>query len=136
MFAGEKARDIKERSERDSRNQEHAGNSYRIPLAEDIDTSSDLSGLPWGSVNLSHVVFRGHDAESRRSGSGHGTTYVCDEGYPVGVHQGAYGQGYAQTASFGSSGTGDESCYDRASYVYDPRPQVYTSHRADFMMER
>jgi hypothetical protein len=78
-------------------------------------------------MNLNHVVFRGHDAESRSRGSGQGTTYVGDEGYPVGTYSSAYGQGYAQTASFGSSGAGDESYYDQATYIYDPTGlQAYT----------
>lgn len=115
-FVGEKARETKERSERDSRNQEHAGNSYRIPSASDIDTESDLSGLPWGSLNLSHVVSRGHDVESRRS-SGRGT-YVGDEGYHLGSYPHQYGQGYPQTTSYGSSAAGEETFYDEAAYTY------------------
>jgi hypothetical protein len=115
---GEKAKDNRERSERDLKNQEHAGNSYRIPTPSDIDAVSDLSGLPWGSVNLNHVVARGYDAESRRS-SGRGT-YVGDEGYPVGSWPHAYRQDYPQTASYGSSYGGEESFYDQATYAYDP----------------
>lgn len=123
----EKARDNRERSERDSRNQENAGNSYRVPTPGDMDTAPDLSGLPWGSMSLNHVVRRGHDAESRRSGSGQGTTYMGDERYALGTYSGPYGQGYAQTASFGSSGAGDESYYEQAVYVYDPSDlQAYT----------
>ncbi|KAM3467830.1 hypothetical protein MY5147_008532 [Beauveria neobassiana] len=70
----EKARENREIKERHMRNLEHAGNSYRIPSAADI-TGGDgaLSGLPWGSVNLGHVVSRGHEAESKRSSSGRNT---------------------------------------------------------------
>lgn len=112
----EKARDNKERSERDSRNQENAGNSYRIPLPRDIDSHADLSGLPWGCVSLSHVVSLGHDAESRRSS---GPGYVGDEMPSAGYHPQAYGQGFPQTASYGSSGA-EDAFYDDGSYVYDP----------------
>jgi hypothetical protein len=115
----EKARDSKERSERDTRNQEHAGNSYRIPIPEDFDASSDLSGLPWGSVNLSHVVLRGHDAESRRSGSGRGTTSLGDDRYSATAYTNSYNQSYAQAPSYEGRAAGDESFYDQAAYMYD-----------------
>ncbi|OAA45288.1 basic leucine zipper transcription factor domain-containing protein [Beauveria brongniartii RCEF 3172] len=71
--AGEKARENREIKERHMRNLEHAGNSYRIPSAADITGDGALSGLPWGSVNLGHVVSRGHEAESKRSSSGRNT---------------------------------------------------------------
>ncbi|KAL2212008.1 hypothetical protein CC79DRAFT_1318039 [Sarocladium strictum] len=115
----EKARDSKERSERDTRNQEHAGNSYRIPIPEDFAASSDLSGLPWGSVNLSHVVLRGHDAESRRSGSGQGTTSLGDDRYSATAYTNSYNQSYAQAPSYEGRAAGDESFYDQAAYMYD-----------------
>ncbi|KAH7109357.1 hypothetical protein EDB81DRAFT_929811 [Dactylonectria macrodidyma] len=61
----EKARESKERAERDSRNQQYAGNSYRIPTPSDF--SSEEPGLPWGSVNFGLVMTRGQKAASRRS---------------------------------------------------------------------
>ena len=126
QIAGEKARENKERSERDARNQEHAGNSYRVPVAGDLDAATDFSGLPWGSVNLNHVLSRGHDAESRRSGSGHGT-YVSDEGYSIAAYGSVHQQSYAQTPGYGSSGVGEKSYYDQAAYTYDPANlQPYT----------
>jgi len=49
---GEKQKEYKERAERDDRNQENAGSSYRVPDAADLGPEDDdLSGLPWGSVN-------------------------------------------------------------------------------------
>ncbi|KAM3456448.1 hypothetical protein MY3296_001727 [Beauveria thailandica] len=69
----EKARENREIKEREMRNREHAGNSYRIPSAADIAGDGALSGLPWGGVNLGHVVSRGHEAESKRSSSGRNT---------------------------------------------------------------
>lgn len=71
-------------------------------------------------MNLNHFVVRGHDAQSRRSGSGQGTTYVSDEGYTVGTYSSAYEQGHAQSASFGSSGAGDDGYYDQAPFIYEP----------------
>ncbi|KND93568.1 hypothetical protein TOPH_01859 [Tolypocladium ophioglossoides CBS 100239] len=115
----EKARENKENAERESRNQEHAGNSYRIPVVTDVSRNQELSGLPWGSLNWSLVLARGHEAESRRS-SGRGT-YVGDEPYPVPHYTMPYGADLHQTASYGSSG-GDDVYYDDTNYVYDAPP--------------
>ncbi|KAK3685926.1 hypothetical protein B0T22DRAFT_538160 [Podospora appendiculata] len=58
----EKAREQKDRAQREAQNQRHAGSSYHIPFAHDIpaDGDGDLSGLPWGSFNMRHVVAKGH----------------------------------------------------------------------------
>lgn len=143
---GEKARENREKAERESRNQEHAGNSYRVPLgAADISgggygygcgygQEEELSGLPWGGLNLSLVVSRGHEAESRRS-SGRGT-YIGDEPLtaaaspqwpvvPAPAHGGAglyhnFAQHHQTTPSYGSSsGGGEDVFFDDASYVFD-----------------
>ncbi|KAM5342694.1 hypothetical protein ACJ41O_013660 [Fusarium nematophilum] len=115
----EKARENKERAERDSRNQEYAGNSYRIPTASDFSTEAEPSGLPWGSVNIGHFVTRGQEAESRRS-SGRGT-YSGDDGFATATYGASpsYGAQWAQPASYGGSSGGDEMYYDD-SYLYDP----------------
>ncbi|KID98264.1 basic leucine zipper transcription factor domain-containing protein, partial [Metarhizium majus ARSEF 297] len=118
----EKARENKEKAERELRNQEHAGNSYRIPSPSDFNLDSELSGLPWGSVSWGLAVSRGHEVQSRRS-SGRGT-YVGDDPYSR-AHYVTYGHGIPQTASYGSSG-GEEAYYDDTNYTYDPTSiQVY-----------
>ncbi|CAM1508477.1 Fc.00g053250.m01.CDS01 [Cosmosporella sp. VM-42] len=116
----EKARENKEKAERDSRNQEYAGNSYRIPSPSDFSSENELSGLPWGSVNMQHFLSRGHEAESRRS-SGRGT-YVGDDGFTSAHYGNPYANQLAQSGSYGGSSGGDEIYYDDA-YLYDP-----TSH--------
>lgn len=73
---GEKAREQKERQEREARNQELAGSSYQVPVAEDFvsmgagagagDDGDQLSGVPWGGLNIQHMVAMGHESESRR----------------------------------------------------------------------
>lgn len=113
---GEKARENKEKAERELRNQEHAGNSYRIPSHTDFSLDNELSGLPWGSVSWGLVMSKGHEVQSRRS-SGRGT-YVGDDTYS-GAHYVTYGQGLHQTASYGSSGA-EEAYYDDTNYAYDP----------------
>ena len=117
---GEKARENKEKAERDSRNQEYAGNSYRIPEPSDFNHESELSGLPWGSVNVSHFLQRGHAAESQRS-SGRGT-YVGDDNFTTGQYSYQYSNQWNQSASYGGSSGGEEYYYDD-SYYYDPTGQ-------------
>ncbi|KAL2259409.1 hypothetical protein VTK26DRAFT_6925 [Humicola hyalothermophila] len=66
----EKAREQKDRAQREALNQQYAGCAYHIPDPEDITFDDcDLSGLPWGGINMRHVVARGHASAS----SGHQT---------------------------------------------------------------
>ncbi|KAF7546173.1 hypothetical protein G7Z17_g8622 [Cylindrodendrum hubeiense] len=111
----EKARETKERAERDSRNQQYAGNSYRIPSPGDF--SSEEPGLPWGSVNFAHVVTRNQEAASRQS-SGR-ETYTGDEALAPMPYGASYGTQWAQTASYGGSSGGDEIYYED-NFLYDP----------------
>ena len=125
--AGEKARENKDKAEREMRNQENAGNSYRIPTADDFLNDTELSGLPWGSISFGHVVSRGHETEAQRS-SGRGT-FVGDEGSgyqtasgggrPFGIP--SYSTGFPpQAPSYGSSGPEDAYMEDTAASYYSP----------------
>lgn len=109
------------------RNQENAGNSYRIPTADDFLNDTELSGLPWGSISFGHVVSRGHETEGQRS-SGRGT-FVGDEGSgyqtasgggrPFGIP--SYTTGFPpQAPSYGSSGPEDAYMEDTAASYYSP----------------
>ncbi|KYK56831.1 hypothetical protein DCS_03837 [Drechmeria coniospora] len=112
----EKMRENKEKLERESRNQEHAGNSYRVPLPNDVVADENLlSGLPWGSMSLSLVVSRGYEAESRRS-SGRGT-YIGDEPHHEPQYAVPCSVGLHQPASYGSSG-GEDGYFDETNYLY------------------
>lgn len=69
--AGEKAKEQKEKSERDSRNQELAGSSYAVPSSNELAGASDeCEGLPWGSISMRHVLSRGQQQSSGHGGSG------------------------------------------------------------------
>jgi hypothetical protein len=123
MSTGEKAKEHKEKSERDSRNQEHAGSSYHVPEPDEITDEGDVSGLPWGSVNMSYMVARGHDKSSRRGGSGRGEQARHDPYY---AQYGSGGYDHQQSRSYGSRGSsgGDYSYeYDDASYYYQDYDQ-------------
>ncbi|KAJ3469872.1 hypothetical protein MRS44_003937 [Fusarium solani] len=113
-----RTRENKEKAERDSRNQEYAGNSYRIPNSGDFSADPEPPGLPWGSLNIAHFVARGQEAENWRSG-GRGT-YSGSNGLAA-VTYGAspsYGGGqWAQHTRHGGSSGGDEMYYDY-SYLY------------------
>ncbi|TFB05484.1 hypothetical protein CCMA1212_002440 [Trichoderma ghanense] len=114
-----KVKEQKERAEREAKDKEHAGNSYRIPEPEDIDDAEpELSGLPWGSVSLSHIVARGHEVESRKS-SGRGT--YLEDSFASNNYSSSFSPGVRQTASHGSSGVND-SYGDENQYVYDAPP--------------
>lgn len=116
----EKARENKEREERDTRNQEFAGNSYRVPEYDDYGADSELSGLPWGSVSFAHFATNSHEAGSRRSSAR--DTYAGDEAYQANTYDTTspytYSQ-WTQPASYGGSSGGDETYYEDA-YYYDP----------------
>ncbi|KAI1758892.1 hypothetical protein GGR53DRAFT_193171 [Hypoxylon sp. FL1150] len=125
----EKAKEQKEKAERESRDLEHATSSYRLPSTDELamDEDPSLSGLPWGSLSMKHVLARGHETESRRSsanGSGNGGDYSAN---------GDTSQYYAtsdpylprQTACYGGNVTSsgeDEFSYQDMSYYYDLDP--------------
>ena len=46
--SGEKAKESRERAERDARNQAHAIGAYHIPEAEELPDEGELSRFPWG----------------------------------------------------------------------------------------
>ncbi|RGP65101.1 srp40-suppressor of mutant ac40 of rna polymerase i and iii [Fusarium sporotrichioides] len=118
----EKARENKERTERDSRNQEYAGNSYRIPSANDFSSYSEPSGLPWGSMNIGPFVGRSQEAESRHSSSRRGT-HSADDSFATATYGASpsYNAQWTQQ-TYGESNGGDEMYYDDY-YLYNPSPE-------------
>lgn len=65
----DKVREQKEETEREMENQRQAGSSYTSPEPSEIDQGSELSGLPWGSLSMRHIVETGKSKEqnSQRS---------------------------------------------------------------------
>lgn len=87
---------------------------------------AEVSGLPWGSFSMRHVVSRGHEAESRRS-SGRGEYIREDARYQPAQYGGGGGSGSGMAyppvspfqqhqGSLGGSSGGEEGFYDA-----DPR---------------
>lgn len=75
---GDKAKETKERQEREARDRAHAGNSYNIPDPSEMGADDELSGLPWGSLSLKYVVSRGM---ARETGSWRGSPKDEDRSY-------------------------------------------------------
>jgi hypothetical protein len=92
---GEKAKEQKESQARDAENQSRAGQIYSTPSAQDIDTEFELSGLPWGSLSLRHVVERGKASrrESYQAGSFQGSPEYEYSSYSYGANSGGSGRG-------------------------------------------
>ncbi|KAI9693723.1 MAG: hypothetical protein M1822_002994 [Bathelium mastoideum] len=59
----EKAKQVKEDTERDAENQKRAGNSYKTPEPGEVENKGDLSGLPWGGMSMKHVISSGKAKE-------------------------------------------------------------------------
>ncbi|KAH8664288.1 hypothetical protein BX600DRAFT_512338 [Xylariales sp. PMI_506] len=96
----EKAKEQREKSERDMRNQEHAGSSYHVPAPDELPDQSECDGLPWGSVNMRYVMSRGQETESQRGGdaNSYGQYYGHGHGHGGGHGHdgGSIGHDYAQ----------------------------------------
>ncbi|KAI1852399.1 hypothetical protein JX265_003833 [Neoarthrinium moseri] len=116
----EKAKEHKEKTERDSRNQELAGSSYQVASSDDYLQEEECSGLPWGSFSMRHVVARGHESESRR-GSGRdehardASSQVYGQYGGYDTHR-SYSYGSYSHGSHGSNSGGD--FFDDNTYYY------------------
>ncbi|KAI4868335.1 hypothetical protein F4820DRAFT_137148 [Hypoxylon rubiginosum] len=120
----EKAKEQKEKAERESRDLEHADSSYRLPSTDELAADEDLSlsGLPWGSLSMKHVLARGHETESRKgsaNGSGNGGDYGDAPQYYATSGPYLPRQTACYSANTNSSGEDDFS-YQDLSYYYDP----------------
>lgn len=63
MLGGDKVKEQKEESERQSENNRYAGSSYTSPEFDTMDTEAILSGLPWGGINMRHICETGRKKE-------------------------------------------------------------------------
>ncbi|KAJ0388148.1 hypothetical protein COL922a_000779 [Colletotrichum nupharicola] len=110
-----KNQDSKEKATRDTQNEENAHRSYVVSSPDNLEPE-EKEYLPWGSINIRHVVSRGHEHESRR-GSGRGE-YVNEDTQYTTTYGNNYTTSYPQPPSHGSSG-GGEYHYDEEPYYYD-----------------
>lgn len=108
LATGDKAKETKEREERDAQNQKHAGYSYHTPDARDMGTDDELSGLPWGSLSLRHVVSTG---KAREDSSRRGSRRDEDRSNSY----------ESQNASY----SGGDAYYEADAPGYDESDQVY-----------
>lgn len=127
--AGEKAREQKERAQRDAQNHEYAGSSYHTPDPDDLGPEDDLSGLPWGSLNMRYVVAKGHESASQQGSRRTSDHRAEDNQQFLSPNTATFAQ---FTGYDGPESTGDDSrYYDDPSYYYDyemvapdPGPQM------------
>ncbi|ROT43118.1 hypothetical protein SODALDRAFT_375336 [Sodiomyces alkalinus F11] len=114
----EKARENKEKAERESQNKELAGQAYYTPSTTDLGPDQEESGLPWGGISMRHVVSRGHEYESRRSSKG---DCVRDDMRMLSPYStGAYaGNAYPQPPGYASSGAEEIFYEGESQYPYD-----------------
>ncbi|WQF79944.1 Putative basic-leucine zipper domain-containing protein [Colletotrichum destructivum] len=112
-----KNQDSKEKAERDAHNEANAHNTYTVAPPSNTAAEEEESGLPWGSINLNHVITRGHEYEDRR-GSGR-DEYVREEPYYTTGYAANYTGGYRQPASHGSSGGEDYYYGGESPFFYD-----------------
>ncbi|KAK6077343.1 hypothetical protein SCUP234_06755 [Seiridium cupressi] len=119
----EKAKEQKEQSERDARNEELAGSSYTVPSSEELlDDEGNCSGLPWGSISMRHVVSRGHESQSRRDGgSGHDDYAHGDDvyGQHVGYNTNQTSPSYQSYGSHDNSSGGGGDFFDDNAFYYN-----------------
>ena len=122
-MSGEKNREQRERSEREARNQEHAGSSYLIPGPEDVGIGENLPGLPWGGPSLRYVVAKGHEMEGEHHSRWTSDQIVDDQKYLT-----SFGSSYheVQPTSWPSSGADERYSY-ATSPDYYPNYEDYDS---------
>ncbi|KAK8041178.1 hypothetical protein PG994_014185 [Apiospora phragmitis] len=131
------------KTERDALNREHAGGSYQIHDSTDLAANEEVSGLPWGGISMRHVVARGHESESRRSGSGPDDHHYHHHAHGDSGDDGnseqqqfssspamVYGDDTAATQSYGGGGSldstggaavagdGSDDFFDDSAYYY------------------
>lgn len=112
-LTGDKAKEAKERQERDAENRAHAGHSYHTPDPDEMGGEDELSGLPWGSLSLKHVVSKGR---ARESDSRRGSRRDEDRQSPYRSQEPSYEE---QDAYYEADSTyyneGDQAYHDYAS---------------------
>ena len=130
--AGEKAREQRERTQRDSLNQQHAGASYAVPTSDSLSADdADLSGLPWGSMNMQFLVAKGHEHATHQQGSRRASDQHHQHHHSHSSHHddarldpqllSPYVGDYGQVGSFdGRDSSGDDQTYytDTSPYGY------------------
>lgn len=119
----EKAREQKELQQREARNQELAGASYSVPLGSDLAYEDQLSGLPWGGLNIPHMVQRGHESASQqgsRLGDSQGQYYDTQQSFGGGVDMG-----------YGGYEVGDDRYFTYSASSSSPSYFSYDAYSGD-----
>ncbi|TVY18442.1 hypothetical protein LARI1_G004692 [Lachnellula arida] len=118
----DKTKDAKERQERDADNQAHAGHSYNTPDPDEMGESDELSGLPWGSLSLKHVVSKGRAKESE---SRKGSRRDEERRSPYESQYGAQEPAYEDRDAYYEADPGHHEEGDQAYYDYGSNSGSY-----------
>lgn len=94
-----------------------------MPASDELlGDDEECSGLPWGSISMRHVMSRGHDKESRKSG-GDDTIMHSDDNNVYGSYLAAGSYNTAAQAmtspSYQSYGSHDNSSGTGGDYFDD-----------------
>lgn len=112
LSPGDKAKEAKERQDREVQDRTHASHAYQTPEPGEMGTDDELSGLPWGSLSLKHVVSRGKEKEaSSRRGSRRDDRRSYYGGSAYGTQEPIYGE--------------SDAYYEADSTYYEDGDQVY-----------
>lgn len=116
-------------------NRERAGSSYRVADPAELETleSAELSGLPWGSFNMRHVVAKGHERASRHGSrkesdntntTANISSYLYDDMYLVTYEAGAgtYPQPLGGFDAPDSSNGEEVLCEEPSPYCFEYEP--------------
>ncbi len=113
-------------------NQQHAGASYAVPTPDSLAADGgDLSGLPWGSMNMQFLVGKGHEHATHQQGSRRASDHHSSQHHHNHSHHddhrldpqllSPYVGDYGQVGSFdGRDSSGDDQTYytDTSPYGY------------------
>ena len=62
---GQRKREREEAERRETENQDKAASAYVTSDPAELQSSSDLSGIPWGGLNMQYIVGKGKAKEDR-----------------------------------------------------------------------
>ena len=101
LHQGERTKQRKEESERQSQNERLAGSAYTTAAPGEIDEGSNLSGVPWGGPSLGLVVQQGTSRaqSTSRSASQAGASEKSNEASSTARGKGTSGDGAHRTST-------------------------------------
>lgn len=101
-----------------------AGASYSVPLGSDLAYEDQLSGLPWGGLNIPHIVQRGHESASQQG------SRLGDSQAPYYDPQLSFGGGGVDMG-YGGFEVGDDRYFTNSASSSSPSYFSYDAYSGD-----